>query len=428
MTGVAYRPNAPSRARTEASRESDFDADQEALKVSGQDKAAETGGRASTIRCHIRDDVPYGQLHRPAVSRVASRASQPRERRGLARRWGNESMTKKTLHILMLTVAFPFLVSSIVYFGFGTNYTGRVFHESGFRSQYESGIYKYRVLGRQSLLETYRFINSKSTGARHLRRAFAHLPAGVSVLDKDADPAFYAAYFVHNTFFLVVSCVILYFIVAGTVARATVSSTVMTGALLMGVTQYVVCPYDTMSYSFLLLSYLLIIRPFRFSLLMLIFVLIASTATRESAALTLSFFFAHHYADLALLKRRELRQLSLLTGVFVVTYGLLRVFIGFDEAIFADMRLIANLSSFYSLLGIMAMPIVSYLIVTLSSNKRKCMLFLLASSPYWLSTMIIARSWEIRLWVPVWLGLICFTRGVPNKGVQATGGSPVTRA
>jgi hypothetical protein len=34
MTGVAYRPNAPSRARTEASRESDFDADQVALRVS----------------------------------------------------------------------------------------------------------------------------------------------------------------------------------------------------------------------------------------------------------------------------------------------------------------------------------------------------------------------------------------------------------
>jgi hypothetical protein len=33
MMGVAYRPNAPSRARTEASRETDFDADQVALRV-----------------------------------------------------------------------------------------------------------------------------------------------------------------------------------------------------------------------------------------------------------------------------------------------------------------------------------------------------------------------------------------------------------
>ena len=65
----------------------------------------------------------------------------------------------------------------------------------------------------------------------------------------------------------------------------------LTGILLILLTQYVVSPYDNLSYFLLLLSYLLIVRPFRFSLPILLAVFVAGVLTRETAALTLSFYF-----------------------------------------------------------------------------------------------------------------------------------------
>lgn len=331
---------------------------------------------------------------------------------------GQEIMVRKILHILVLTVAFPCLISFIVYFGFGSNYTKRVFHQSGFLTQYESGIYKYRILGRYLLLETHRFLTADNSFAQRLSGVCSPPPASAGVLDDNTDPVFYAAYFVQNTIFMVFSCIILYLILVKDAATAFVSTTVMVASLLIGVSQYVVCPYDTLSYALLLLSFLLITRPFRFSYTILVLVLITGTLTRESAALTLSFFFAHHYTRLISKNSKELRQLAFLIAVFIATYGMLRVFLGFDRAIWENVHLVYNLTLFRSWIGIIAMLIVSYLITAISPDKKKCLTFLAASSPYWLGMLVIADVWEIRLWVPVWLGLLCITRENPINPLQ----------
>jgi hypothetical protein len=327
------------------------------------------------------------------------------------------NMAKRYLHAVILTVVFPCFVSLVVYYGFATNYTGGVFHEAGFRAQYESGIYKYRVLGRHLLLRTHQLIVSQSLPALIVAKLFGKTPASLVRLDPQADAKFYAAYFVQNTFFMVLSCIVLYFLLPKT-ATPPVSGPYVFGVLLMGITQYVVCPYDTLSYSLVLLSFFLITRPFRFSFPILVFVLCASTLVRESAALTLSFYFAYHHAELMNFKRRELRQLGLLIGTFVVTYLLLRVYCGLNEAVWQEVKLRANLTAFKTWAGIMVMPVVSYMLCAGSRKLKQCLIFLAASLPYLLSMVVIANTWEIRIWVPIWLGLICLARDIPNNGVQ----------
>ena len=334
-------------------------------------------------------------------------------------------MIRRFLRALALTVAFPCLVSVVVYYGFGTNYTAGVFHEAGFRSQYQSWTYKYRILGPFLLLRTHQFVNSQCAPAGLMRRVLARTPVSVQALDKETDPTFYAAYFLLNTLCMVFACVFLYLLLAGGASAREVTGPTMVAGLLMGLTQYVVCPYDTLSYALLLLSFLLIVRPFRFSFPLLALTIAVSTLTKETAALTLSFFFAYHYRDLLVPRSRELRRLAILALVFVSVYAWLRLHFGIStRAVWYDVTLWSNLRDPFHLVGIAAMPIVSYLLCAGSRNLKRCLFFLAASSPYILAMPIIALGWEMRLWVPVWLGLICLAGSLPgDRSGTASGAS-----
>jgi hypothetical protein len=332
-------------------------------------------------------------------------------------------MVGRLLNAMILTVALPFFVSVVVYFGFGTNYTGGVFHEAGFRKQYESGIYRYRILGRDLLLQTHGFVTSENPVAGRLRWLFARPPASVGFLDPRVDATFYAAYFLQNTFFLVLACGLLYSILMLGTGTDPPSVPLLVAVLLMGLTQYVVSPYDTLFYALLLLSFLLILRPFRFSVPLLALLMVVSTLARESSALTLSFFFARHHDRLLGFRRKEVVQLAVLTAAFAVTYASLRLWLGFDHAVWQNLDLSRNLTSFHSLAGIAALPVVSYALCRGSRHLKSCLLFLAACSPYLVAMLVVASPWEMRLWVPVWLGLICLTNGVPDSEVPASGHS-----
>ena len=329
-------------------------------------------------------------------------------------------MARRFFHGIMLTVVFPCLVSMVVYYGFATNYTTDVFHEAGFRSQYETGIYKYRVLGRYLLLKTHDLINSDGLPGYLLRRIFAKSPASAAILDEQMDATFYAAYFLQNTFFMVAACVVLYFILSSKGGGVSITATHMIGSLIMGSTQYVIAPYDTLSYFLFLLSFLLILRPFKHSFPLLILTLVVSTLARESAAMILAFYFAYHFISLKRLRRVEIGQLVVLIVTYLTTYFLLRIFLGFDKALWQNINLGHNLTDGRALAGIAALPIVSYLLCVGKKNWERCVIFLVASSPYFLGSIVVARGWEMRLWVPIWLGLICLARAGPNNSVQAT--------
>jgi len=334
-------------------------------------------------------------------------------------------MIRRALHAIVLCAALPGLLSLVVYYGFGSNYTDGVFHKAGFLSQYEHGIYRYRVLGRILLLGTDRFMTSETLPARLARRLFANLPASARTMDNQADPAFYAAYFVQNTFFLIMCSIILYMLlIPYNPEDLTFSSGPhMVGVLLIALSQYVVCPYDNLSYFLFLLSILLIVRPFNFSFVLLSLVLALSTLARESSALALPFYFAFHTRQNIRLKKKELVELLVLGGTFVATYVSLRIVLGFgDHPLYEEVRLARNFRGLWNLSGILLLFVVSFLLGTGSRNKKRCLAFFLASSPYILGMLAIARPWEVRLWVPIWLGLLILTGDIPlnSPGQQVT--------
>jgi hypothetical protein len=81
--------------------------------------------------------------------------------------------------------------------------------------------------------------------------------------------------------------------------------------------------------------------------------------------------------------------------------------LGFEEqSIFADVRLLGNLTHRLDALGILSLPLVACALWVGAPQSRRCWAFLLASSPYILGMVFIATTWEIRLWVPLWLGIL----------------------
>ena len=59
---------------------------------------------------------------------------------------------KTSLRLFIAAIFLPLAFSGMMYIGSTTAYTWGVFDKVGFHQQYSDGIYKYRVLGRESLL------------------------------------------------------------------------------------------------------------------------------------------------------------------------------------------------------------------------------------------------------------------------------------
>jgi hypothetical protein len=60
----------------------------------------------------------------------------------------------------MLAITIPIVVVLSTHLWLRTGYTADVFHLQGFLAQYNEGIYRYRIVGRESVLWTYRFLTS----------------------------------------------------------------------------------------------------------------------------------------------------------------------------------------------------------------------------------------------------------------------------
>lgn len=328
------------------------------------------------------------------------------------------TMTRRVLHFAVVAVVLPGILSLVVYYGFSTNYTGKVFHEAGFKEQYENDIYRYRILGPWLLLRTHELLLSDAWLPRNLVKVLGRLPASVAVLDPHADRVFYAAYGLLNASCLVLCSVALYsFVYRRRDPAAPRSRYVhLLGVLLIAITQFAVCPYDNLSYFFLLLACLLILRPpprptWWFPVVGLVVVL--GTLSRESQMQTLAFFLAVHGAEPAHRSRSRWRELAFLVLVFAGTYGALRLGFGPGARFFADVQLKDNLSEPFRLAGILLLLGLSYALAHGVAARRRCLTFLAASTPYAALMILVARTWEVRLWVPIWLPLLLLAEQGP---------------
>lgn len=313
--------------------------------------------------------------------------------------------------IFLLGIVIPLLMSTVVYQGFSSNYTLYVFSEQGFKRQYDSGVYKYRVLGKVLLLKTYERIQY------HDLPTIA--PTSLKLMDQRGDRHFYSAYFYLNTIFLCLTCMVLFFVLGGHKTNTdflTSDLPVLFLCALMALSQYVVVPYDMLTYFFLSTAVWLILQNSRkiWSVLALCVVVVLATLTRETAALIMSFYFAWHYKSIltkpaGFKPNREQGILLLLTGCFIATYIGLRLILGsgeqavFQSLTFPTMYDVSTLSGVLASAGIVFLASVTLLFFLSGPTKPELWVFILAASPYVIAMLLVATPWEIRLWVPILL-------------------------
>ncbi len=312
------------------------------------------------------------------------------------------------------------VMSYIVYFGFTTNYTRWVFSEESFLQQYNHDVYKYRIFSKYLLLQTDRLLNILSPD----RQAEPRL----QIIDQKATDHFYYSYFLLNLFFLMASSIVLTFILeiktyfSWTTGEKRLLSYFL--PVLICLTQFVICPYDVCSYFFQLLTIYIFFeyfnRYFYISLLGIGLLIILATLNRETSYLTVA------YMILILLVKQGMKIKGLLSIgwfsiCFLVSYLSLRYFIkdskGWHSPDTID-KFQLNLNWDFSHWGIIFWVIFGWLSFAISrsrENRRLILFYYLACLPYIVICLISGVLWELRLFIPLFIGSILLSTLNTNR-------------
>lgn len=303
------------------------------------------------------------------------------------------------------------VMSYIVYFGFTTNYTRFVFSRGTFLKQYDHDVYKYRVLSKYLLLETNQFLNAIAPDKKADLRLL--------ILDRQASDNFYYAYFLLNLTFLMLSSVILALLLEMdnhfTWSHGEKRLLLFFLPVIICLTQFVICPYDVCSYFFQLFTIYIFLefidRHYWPALLSTCLLIALGTLNRESSALTVA------YLVLLVLGKKGLNNkgwISIISFIicFLTPYLALRFFIkdppGWHSPDTVD-KFQLNLQWDLSHWGIVFWILFSWLAFAICrnrENRRLIMYFYLACLPYIYACLISGVLWELRLFIPVFIGAL----------------------
>ena len=301
------------------------------------------------------------------------------------------------LKFAAVSFVLPFTLNFYAYYGFISNYSSGAFSRSTFLAQFETGIYKYRILGNHLLL----FINDilEAYGLQHRNSE------PLKFLDSQASAHFYDSYFILNTAFLCLTCAVLYLTYSHKAFEMTTREKHLWIVVLLSymvLSQFVVVPYDTLSY-FILCSgiyFILSARHSPFSTLALLVLVVLGTLTRESIVLLLSFYATVHFLRFGFKGRKNLLELLLLTVAFLSTYLSLRFIYGFDDFMHQGLR-------FHDSMGLGGVISILFFLATLITlvldleKAKTALVFLLFSFPYIAMILLVGALFEIRLWIPL---------------------------
>ncbi len=310
----------------------------------------------------------------------------------------------RLLRLLCVAWILPVIFSTVAYYGFVTNYTHHVFTNATFDRQYDHGVYKYRILGREIQKRIDRMLDRHHFGF--------HAPKVMRAIEKDFSANFYIAYFLNNTFFFCLTCTMLFLLFEkiGGGSEAFTDLMVTMISLVLALSQFVVAPYDMLSY-FLTVSgfYLILLPQSKKRLFLLCAVVVLGALTRETITMVPAFYLTLHWREILRLRAPHDAKWELLAmgGCFLAVYSGLRWGMGAEEHTFFQTRnLGANFTKTLPLVGV-AFIYASTILLLLEQHGRGAIgLFLLATLPYTLSIFYNSFLWEIRLWIPVLLGMM----------------------
>lgn len=319
-------------------------------------------------------------------------------------------MVKTDFYIrLIFAMLLAFTVSSFVYFGFVNSYSSGIFNHSAFIGQFESGIYQYRILSGYFLLWIYDFLGNLNLNYEVFKLKF---------LNAESEPQMYLSFYLLNTFFLMLSAVMMVLITESGKFIATASEKVMTvatGIFIIGLSQFVIVPYDVSSYFFLLLFFWIFLKYLKKqSALLLAFLAVTvavSTLNRESSALSMSLAATLLFGKFGL-RKETVVPVAVLGITFMSVYLGMR-FLNESFTTNDGSLLTENFTQAKNLLGMLFWAVLFALSWLLAKNqpaKRNIILFHIFALPYLAMCFYSGIMYEVRLYVPVFLNLLFLTK------------------
>ena len=320
-------------------------------------------------------------------------------------------MMKKLLNMnLCFTIVLTILVNTIVYFSFANVYSSTILNFESFNTQFENGIYQYRILSAQLLINIYEILGSLNIDYKIFKLHF---------INPESEPQMYLSFYILNTFFAVLSSILLHLVLHSKWVTSTPTESLLITnfcVLMMALSQYVIVPYDFSSYFFLLLFMIVFLQYLENAktntLLISCLIIILSTLNRESSALALALASTLLYDKYGLKKETILPMVGL-TIAFLLTYIALRF--NTNEVITNDGNLsIENFTVSKNWLGFLFSIYLFIFSLLLSKDKKKqarnILIFHILSLPYIIMCFYSGILYEVRLYIPLFLISLILSR------------------
>jgi hypothetical protein len=313
---------------------------------------------------------------------------------------------------LVVAVLLSMVTSKIVYFGFTPNYAADIFSRKAFNGRFDHDVYKYRILCKYMLFAVDDWLSKDMPERGAEARILINTPGG--------SERFYLAFYYLNSFFLVLTSIMVVLLL--NLERSFQFSLVekvlilYLTPLLIGLSQFTVCCYDVSSYFFQLLALYVLLRlsarKFWLSIVAVSIIVILSTLNRESAALSVSM------AAVILLTRHGWNRkvavgLGLIAASFLITYITLRFWIVDPTHMSVLNTQAGKIFIDTNFIGLIFWGLFLYLpfvIATTVENKLMICAFFIASVPYVYTCLKDGVLWEIRLFIPLFLGAMFLSK------------------
>jgi hypothetical protein len=307
-------------------------------------------------------------------------------------------MFPQYLLFVTLAIALPIVILFSVELWMVSTYTG-VFGIGRFYDQYFSGIYRYRLLGRDQYLFLYRFLQA------HFNDRPYPLPR-----DSTASLLSYGTFAISNGLYFALSNLILLSLMwvkrRGFLDRDLVLYLYYT--LLLALSMAVVTPHDQVAYLLLLIGILgARQRSIALGSALIVISAIAGTLNRETEFLLASFLATMAIVSPALLAKRYWIYLAIDIVLSSGVYAGLRLFMPGEVKVIQYVTLggIWGPESIAVLILLFAGAVV--FAMRLHRNVRPAIVLLMMSSPYLLTIFMGSSFRELRISIPIFLCLVC---------------------
>jgi hypothetical protein len=311
-----------------------------------------------------------------------------------------------------VAVLLSLVTSKIVYFGFTPNYAADIFSRKSFNSRFDHDVYKYRILCKYLLFAVDDWLGQDMPEKGAEPRILVNTPGG--------SERFYLAFYYLNSFFLVLTSIMAALLLDLQKSFLFSSSEKMLIIflipLLIGLSQFTVCCYDVSSFFFQLLTLYVFLRitdkHYWLSVFLISGLIVLSTLNRESSALSVSLIvllLATRYG----FNRRVILGMGMIAASFLGSYIGLHHFITDPSHMSIVNTQAGKLLIDTNMIGLFFWGLFFYLPMAIAvspENKWLIGAFFLLSSPYIYTCLKDGVLWEVRLYIPLFLGALFLSK------------------